>query len=35
MLFILTGISLIVVLIGFLYSVIASRRLKKKYEKDE
>ena len=33
--FILTGISLIVVLIGFLYSAVASYRLKKKYEKDE
>ena len=35
MFFILTGISVIVVLTGFLYSAIASRRLKKKYEKDE
>ena len=32
---ILTSIALIVVVVGFLYSAIASRRLKRKYEKDE
>ena len=32
---ILTAIALIVVVVGFLYSTIASRRLKRKYEKDE
>lgn len=31
--FILTGISLMVMLIGFLYINVASRRLKKKYKK--
>ena len=30
--FIMTGIALIVVLAGFLYSAIASRRLKRKYK---
>ena len=35
MFFILIRISLIVVLTGLLYSAIASRRLKEKYEKDE
>lgn len=33
--FIMTGIALIVVLAGFLYSAIASRRLKRKYKDDE
>ena len=33
--FILTSIALITVLIGYLYSVIASRHLKKKYKEDE
>ena len=33
--FIMTGIALIVVLAGFLYSAIASRRLKRKYKDGE
>ena len=33
--FIMTGIALIVVLAGFLYSAIASRRLKRKYKDEE
>ncbi len=33
--FIMTGIALIVVLAGFLYSAIASRRLKRKYKDSE
>ena len=33
--FIMTGIALIVVLAGFLYSAIASRYLKRKYKDDE
>ena len=33
--FIMTGIALIVVLAGFLYSAIASRHLKRKYKDNE